>query len=124
MIFRAYQDGMDIDEWRPGRYYSEELLDAYTKATRVGDPKLRAEAYYQRAMVHSTFGRYSAARSDFNQSCTIGGQEFCLKSGDELAAIAKHTPPSKVVRLRSPPKTYSPYMSNLAMGPMPPPACA
>ena len=91
MIFRAYQDGMDIDEWRPGRYYSEELLDAYTKATRVGDPKLRAEAYYQRAMVHSTFGRYSAARSDFNQSCTIGGQEFCLKSGDELAAIAKHT---------------------------------
>lgn len=95
MIFRAYQDGMDIDEWRPGRYYSEELIDAYTKATRVGDPELRAEAYYQRGRVHSTFGRYSAARADLNQSCKIGGNEFCLKSGEELEAIAKHTTKQK-----------------------------
>lgn len=95
MIFRAYQDGMDIDEWRPGRYYSEELIDAYTKATRVGDPALKAEAYYQRGLTHSAFGRYSAARADLNQSCKIGGDEFCLKSGDELAAIAQHTTKSK-----------------------------
>ena len=85
MMYRAWQDGLDIETWLPGRYIREELEQAYTLATEAGDLAIAAEAYHKMGMVNTKFKRFKEAKQNFAMSCKIGGGSYCVKGAEAMA---------------------------------------
>lgn len=89
LFLRAYQDGLNIETWLPGRYIRDELIAAYTLATQSGDIAIAGDAYYKLGLVNSQFKRPALAQKNFALGCKIGGATNCINGAEQLSKLGK-----------------------------------